>query len=62
MWDCKYKNVNDFCSRRRMVCFPGGIACVLKGKYKFPLRSEEDPLKIKNEINRKNYNNIGEKK
>ena len=29
-------------------CFPGGIGCVLKGKYEFPLRtSQEDPLSKK---------------
>ncbi len=44
MWDCKYKSVDDQCKRRKAVCFPGGIACVLKNKYEFPLRVDEDPL------------------
>ena len=44
MWDCKYRRLDDFCTRRKAVCWPGGIACVLKGKFEFPLREEEGPL------------------
>ena len=45
MWDCKHRRTSDdFCDRRKAKCFPGGIGCVLKGKYEFPLREEEDPL------------------
>jgi len=45
MWDCKYRrSADDFCTRRKTRCFPGGIGCVLEGKYEFPFREEEDPL------------------
>ena len=45
MWDCKHRRTSDDnCNRRKTKCFPGGIACVLKGKYEFPLRVHEDPL------------------
>jgi hypothetical protein len=45
MWDCKHRrSADDFCNRRKTKCFPGGVGCVLKGKYEFPFREEEDPL------------------
>ena len=44
MWDCKHRKAEDRCDRRKTVCFPGGIGCVLKGKFVFPLRAEQDPL------------------
>lgn len=44
MWDCKYKFGRDRCRRRGTVCYPGGIRCVLKGKFDFPLRDEPDEL------------------
>jgi hypothetical protein len=36
--------LDDSCKRRKTKCFPGGIGCVLKGEYEFPLREIEDPL------------------
>ena len=51
MWDCKHRRTaDDFCSRRKAKCFPGGIGCVLKGKYVFPFREQEDPLLKKIEL------------
>ncbi len=44
MWDCKYRRSNDYCYRRRTRCYPGGIKCVLRGKFWFPLRNDQDPL------------------
>jgi hypothetical protein len=45
MWDCRHHRVaDDFCTRRKKECFPGGVACALKGKYIFPLRRQEDQL------------------
>ncbi len=46
MWDCKHRREDDFCRRRKAVCFPSGLGCVLKG-FEFPLRKEEDPLLLK---------------
>lgn len=40
-WDCKYK-VGKHCNRRDDVCVPGGKGCVLRGKYSFPFKDEED--------------------
>jgi hypothetical protein len=47
MWDCKHRNSDDSCARRKCLCFPGGIGCVLKGKFTFPLRTQQDPLLLK---------------
>ncbi len=45
MWDCKHRRAADeFCDRRRATCFPGGVRCVLKGRYEFPAREQVDPL------------------
>jgi len=45
MWDCKHRqSADDSCNKRKTKCFPGGIACVLKGEYEFPLREDSDPL------------------
>ena len=45
MWDCKHHQTqDDTCKRRKTKCFPGGVACVLKGAYEAPFRQEEDPL------------------
>ncbi len=45
MWDCKHRNTkDDSCRRRKAKCYPGGVACVLKDKFEFPLRKEDDPL------------------
>lgn len=44
MWDCKYKVGQDRCHLRGVKCFPGGKQCVLRGKFEFPLREEEDEL------------------
>lgn len=43
MWDCKHRRIDDSCGRRKALCFPGGLGCVLKG-FEFPLRTEEDSL------------------
>ena len=56
MWDCKYRRVDDSCERRKFVCFPGGLGCVLKG-FEFPLRIEEDPLLLKLRGKKKNKEN-----
>lgn len=52
MWDCKHRREDDSCRRRKTVCFPGGVGCVLKG-FEFPLRQEKDPLleKLKRQKN-----------
>ena len=44
MWDCKHRRTNDYCYRRKTTCYPGGVRCVLKGKFVFPLRKDDDPL------------------
>jgi len=44
MWDCKYRNMDDFCRRRNALCCPAGKGCVLEGKYICPFRDEADPL------------------
>lgn len=44
MWDCRYHREDDYCRKRKAICFPGGVGCVLKNKFVFPFRKEEDPL------------------
>ena len=44
MWDCKHREVNDKCRRRKTACYPGGKLCVLEGKFEFPFRTEPDEL------------------
>lgn len=50
MWDCKYRKLDDSCLRRKAGCFVGGVGCVLKGKYEFPFRTQEDPLLLKRKM------------
>lgn len=53
MWDCKYHTNDDQCRKRKDVCFPGGLGCVLKGNFIFPFREQEDPLVVKMRQRRK---------
>lgn len=46
MWDCKHRKEDDSCRRRKAVCYPGGVGCVLNG-FDFPLRKEKDPLAVR---------------
>lgn len=57
MWDCRFRGKKDQCSRRKEVCFPGGVGCVLKDQFDFPLREQEDPLVKKKRAPRKNGKN-----
>lgn len=40
-WDCKYK-VGKLCNRRENTCVPGGKGCVLRGKFYFPFKDEDE--------------------
>lgn len=53
MWDCRFRTIKDFCLRRKTPCYPGGIGCVLKGKFEFPFRTDKDPLEKKAVIKKK---------